>query len=70
MVDYQKGSSHMAAFIQVYKCTSGVVAPGLWQRDARRSTWQPARQITVCDERRCTTCLLYAEVRAHHPATP
>jgi len=60
----------MAAFIQVYKCTSGVVAPGLWQRDARRSTWQPARQITVCDERRCTTCLLYAEVRAHHPATP
>ena len=33
-------------------------------------TWQPARQTTVCDERRCTTCLLCAEVRAHHPATP
>ena len=29
---------------------AGVVAPGLWQRDARRSTWQPARrrQTTVC----------------------
>ena len=49
---------------------AGVVAPGLWQRDARRSTWQPARQTTVCDERRCMTCLLCAEVRAHHPATP
>jgi len=49
---------------------AGVVAPGLWQRVARRSTWQPARQTTVCDERRCTTCLLCAEVRAHHPATP
>ena len=47
-----------------------VVAPGLWQRDARRSTWQPARQTTVCDECRWTTCLLCAEVRAHHPATP
>ena len=49
---------------------AGVVAPGLWQRDARRSSWQPARQTTVCDERRCMTCLLCAEVQAHHPATP
>ena len=33
----------------------------------------PCNQIVdrlVCDERRCTTCLLCAEVRAHHPATP
>ena len=50
-------------------CSLVHVAPGLWQRDARRSTWQPARQTTVCDERRCTTCLLCAEVRAHHPGT-
>ena len=49
---------------------AGVVAPGLWQRDARQSTWQPARQTIVCDERRCMTCLLCVEVRAHHPATP
>ena len=26
---------------------AGVVAPGLWQRDARRSTWQPARQTSL-----------------------
>jgi len=37
---------------------AGVVAPGLWQCDARRSTRQPARQTTVCDERRFTTCLI------------
>jgi len=52
------------------KMLAGVVVPGLWQRDACRSTWQPARQTTVCDERRFTICLLCAEVRAHHPATP
>ena len=43
---------------------------GLWQRNARRSAWQSAQQTTVCNERRCTTCLICAEVRAHHPATP
>ena len=32
----------------------------------------PNNQIDrlVCDERRCTTCLLCAEARTHHPATP
>ena len=36
---------------------AGVVAPGLWLRDARRSTRQQIDRL-VCDERRCTTCLL------------
>jgi len=49
---------------------AGVVVPGLWQRDARLSTWQPVRQSTVCDERCCTTCLLCTEVRAQKPTTP
>ena len=29
---------------------TGAVTPGLWQRDALWSTWQPVRQTTVCDE--------------------
>ena len=66
----QHSSVDVTSYTIVAGRLAGVVVPGLWQRDARRSTWQPARQTTVCDERRCTTCLLCAEVRAHHPATP
>jgi len=66
----QRASVDVTSGTTVAGHLAGVVAPGLWQRDARRSTWQPARQTTVCDECRCTTCLLCAEVRAHHPATP
>ena len=44
-----------------------------WTMATRSSpVYQATRSTdyTVCDERRCTTCLLCAEVRAHHPATP
>jgi len=46
---------------------AGAVAPGLRQRYARRSTWQPARQTTVCDECRCTTC---CSARKYEHITP
>jgi len=65
----QRSSVDVTSGTTVAGRLAGVVMPGLWQRDARWSTWQPARQTTVCDKRRCTTCLLCAEVRAHHPAT-
>ena len=60
-------AQHSSVDVTSRTTVAGVVTPGLWQRDARRSTWQPARQTTVCDERRCMTCLLCAEVRTHHP---
>ena len=65
----QRSSVDVTSGTTVAGRLAGVVAPRLWQRDACRSTRQPALQITDCDERRCTTCLLCAEVRAHHPAT-
>ena len=40
-----------------------------WTMATRRLTVYQATSSTVCDKRRCTTCLLCAEVRAHHPAT-
>ena len=64
-------AQHLSVNVTSGTCRlAGVVTPGLWQRDARWSTRQPARQTAVCDERRCATCLLCAEVRAHHLATP
>ena len=58
----QRASVDVTSGTTVAGRLAGVVALGLWQRDARRSTRQPARQTTVCDERRFTTCLLCAEV--------
>ena len=49
---------------------ASVVAPGLWLYATLAGLrGNQIDRLLVCDERRCTTCLLCAEVRAHHPAT-
>jgi len=56
------GKEHL--FHLIRRSTSQAVLPSCrwssrWCLDydnARRSTWKPARQTTVCDERRCTIC--------------
>ena len=46
----------LSYFIVTYFCPAPLSS--FVRGDARRSTRQPDRQTTVCDERRCTTCFL------------